>query len=285
MDTRFRVGTRAGSNLLKVFFLNLNIESLIALGNIGPQLESHLKTAGESLTMATHGHILEQVQQKLHSSRQKYVDALSFDKIGDDTWVISLDHPAMWIEEGIPPGTEMIDWLLGPGRSGKGKNIKTAKDGSRYRSIPLQHNKGPTQSTPKGTSLTDMLKQAMKERKIPYGGIEKDATGKPKIGLLHSFDVKKLDNGKTVPLGRSGKSMLQGVRVYQKPVKDKNGNTSVKKAILTFRTVSSKAKGTGAWVHTGFEAKHFLDDAYSWALSQWESKIVPDLLDKVFSEF
>ncbi len=268
-----------------MFFLNLNIQSLIALGQIGPQLESHLKTAGEALTMATHGHILEEVQQKLHSSRQKYVDALSFSKVGDDTWVISLDYPAMWIEEGIPPNTEMIDWLLGPGRSGKGKNIKTAKDGSRYRSIPLQHNKGPTASTPKQNSLTDMLKSAMKERKIPYGGIEKDSSGKPKVGLLHSFDVKSLKNGKTVPLGRSGKSMLQGVRVYQKPVTDKQGNTSVKKAIMTFRTVSTKQKGTGAWVHPGFEAKHFLDEAYEWALKQWSDRIVPDLLDKVAGEF
>ncbi len=285
MVIRFLLVIQAGSNLPYMFFLNLNIESLIALGNIGPALEQHLKQAGEALTVSTHGHIVEQAQQKLHSSRQKYVDALSFTKIGDDAWVISLDPSAMWIEEGIPPGTEMIDWLLGPGRNGKGKGIKTAKDGSRYRSIPLQQNKGPTQSTPKQNSLTDMLKTAMKERKIPYGGIEKDASGKPKVGLLHSFDVSKLANGKTVPKGRSGASMLQGVRVYQKPVKDKQGNTSVKKAIMTFRTVSTKQKGTGAWVHPGVEAKHFLDEAYEWALKQWSEKIVPDLLDKVVGEF
>ncbi len=267
-----------------MFFLNLDISSLVALGNIGPALERQLKEAGEALVVASHGHILEQAQQKLHTSRQKYVDALSFSKIGDDAWVISLANDAMWIEEGIPPGTEMIDWLLGPGRKGKGKGVKTAKDGSKYRAIPLQQNKGPTQSTPKQQSLTDMLKTAMKERKIPYGGIEKDASGKPKTGLLHSFDVTKLNNGKTIPLGRSGKSMLQGVRVYQKPVTDNKGNTSVKKAIMTFRTVSSKAKGSGAWVHPGMEAKHFMDEAYEWALKQWSERIAPDLLDKVTDE-
>lgn len=240
-----------------------------------------MKDAGKALTMATHGHIIEGATQKLHTSRQKYIDALSFSQVDDDTWVVSLAPEAMWIEEGIPPNTEMIDWLLKPGRSGKSTGqIKTAKDGSRYRSIPLQHNKGPTQQTQKSNSLTDMLKSSMKERKIPYGGVEKDSMGKPKIGLLHSFDVKQDAKGQKVPLGRSGKSMLQGVRVYQKPVTDKSGNTTVKKAIMTFRTVSSKQKGTGAWVHPGMEAKHFMDEAYEWALNQWEQVIAPDLLSK-----
>ena len=266
-----------------MFFINLNIESIVALGNIGPTMERAMKEAGKALAASTHGHIVEEAQQKLHSSRQKYIDALSFNQIDDDTWVVSLGPEAMWIEEGIPPGTEMIDMLLKPGRNAKGpSNIKTAKDGSKYRSIPFEHNKGPTQQTPKQTSLTNMLKSAMKERHIPYGGLEKDSMGKPKTGLLHSFNVSHDAKGNKVPLGRlSGKPLLHGVRIYQKPVTDAKGNTSVKKAIMTFRTVSSKHKGSGAWVHPGVEAKHFIDEAYEWALRAWETTIVPDLLAKV----
>ncbi len=258
---------------------------MIALGDIGPALERHLKDAGNSLVMATHGHILEEAQSKLHSSRQKYIDAISFSQVDQDTWVISLDNSAMWIEEGIPPNTSMVDWLLGTGRGGKGKPAKTAKDGSKYRVIPLTQNKAPTQSTPKQKSLTDMLKQGMKEKGIQFGGIEKDAAGKPKLGTLHSFDIKKLANGKSVPLGKSGASMLQGVRVSQHKVSDGKGGSSVKKAITTFRVVSSKHKGTDRWVHPGVEPKKFMDEAYNWAMAQWADRIVPDLLEKVSNEF
>ena len=262
-----------------MFWVNLNIQSLVDLGEKGPEIEAALREAGSALAAATHGHIVEQAQSKLHTSRQKYVDALSFQQVDQDTWVVALDPSANWIEDGIPPGTEMIDWLLKP-KNGKAGSVKTAKDGSKYRSIPLQQNKGPTQQTEKQKSLTDMLRGAMKERGIPYGGLEKDGSGKPKQGLLHSFDVNKTKTGQ-VPLGRSGVSMLQGVRVYQKPVTDAKGKTSVKKLITTFRTVSSKQKGTGAWVHPGMEAKHFMDEAAEWALNQWTTKVVPSVLDKV----
>ena len=196
-----------------------------------------------------------------------------------DTWVISLDPSAMWIEEGIKPGTSMVDWMLNGG-----KPPKKSKAGDLYKVIPLQHNKAPSQSTPKQQSLTDMLRAGMKERGIQYGGLEKDETGKPKLGTLHSFDIKSV-KGKNVPLGKSGVSMLQGVRVIQKEVTNKQGVTSVKKGIYTFRVVSSKHKGTDRWLHGGTEARLFMDQAYLWALAQWTEKIVPDLLDKVANEF
>lgn len=251
-----------------------------------PTVEREMKDAVRRLTTATHGHILEEAQNKLRSSRQKFVDALSFEQVNDETWLIKLDPTAFFIEEGLPPNHEMIDDLLKQGRPNKGRDagapkgdIKTAKDGSRYRVIPFQHNKGPTQQTPKQTSLTDMVKSEMKSRGIPYGKIEKDVGGQPKTGLLHKFDVNT--QKQKVPVSKSGISLLQGVRVYQTKVKDKQGKDTVKRGIFTFRIVSSKHKGTGKWVHPGVEARKFMDEGFSWAVKEWEQKIAPEILSRI----
>src|SRR6185369_6175367 len=105
--------------------------------------------------------------------------------------------------------------------------------------------------------LTDTIKAEMRRRKIPYGNLEKGADGQPKTGLLHSFDIMKAPNktgegpgqGKgpvgKVRQGPTGIPFLQNIRVYQKSVTDKKtGKSSVSKSIMTFRTVSSKQKGT-----------------------------------------
>jgi hypothetical protein len=267
--------------------INLEIDQLLSLdGSVRAAAEKAMATAAQSLAAATHGHIVEQVQQKLHSTRQKYLDHLNFKQVGKDTWIISLEPSAFFIEEGMPQH-EMIDSLLGTGRGKKGSTAKTSKDGSRYKVIPFEHNKGPTGQTAKQTSLTDSIKKSMSQLKIPYGKLERDASGKPKTGLLHSFDILKKPNsmgGGDVEKGKhSGISLLQGVRVYQNQVKDKSGVTGVKRSIMTFRTVSSKMKGSGRWVHPGLQPRKFMDEAFSWALGQWERKIAPEIL-KQFSQ-
>lgn len=273
-----------------MFFLNLDLSPIMKIEDqMKPAVEAAMKDAVRRLTTATHGHILEEVQNKLKSTRQKYIDALAFEQVSDDTWIIKLDPSAFFIEEGVSPGHEMIDDLLKQGRPTKGKDagapkgeIKTAKDGSRYRVIPFEHNKGPSQQTPKQTSLTDMIRTEMKARKIPYGGIEKDAGGQPKVGMLHSFSVNT--QKQKVPVSKSGISLLQGVRVYQTKVKDAQGKDKVKKGIFTFRIVSSKHKGTGKWIHPGIEARKFIDEAFKWAVNEWETKIAPEVLNAVSSQ-
>ncbi len=272
-----------------MFYLNLEIESLLSIGDsLKPVVEKAMKDAAQKLTMATHGHILEEVQSKLKSTRQKYIDALSFEEVGDNAWIISLDPSAFFIEEGMPQH-EMIDDLLKQGRPNKSKSegsarggIKTAKDGSRYRAIPFQQNKTPTSQTPMQTSLTGMVKAEMKARGISYGKIEKNSNGEAKTGLLHSFDVVSRGKGaQPVPVSRVGIPLLQGVRVYQSKVKDKAGKEVTKKGIFTFRMVSSKMRGSGRWVHPGIAAKKFMDDAFGWAIHHWETVIAPSVVDEV----
>jgi hypothetical protein len=268
-------------------YLNVDLSSILNLTKeLEPQVRKAFEEAGRDLSMQAHAHLLENVQQKLHSTREKYVEALSFKQVSNDTWIISLDKSAIWIEEGMPEH-EMIDDLL------KSPKAKTAKDGSKYMVIPFQHNKGQTSQTQAGTDLTNTIKSEMQKRKIPYGKLETDSEGKPKTGLLHSFDILK-NPPKTsegpgqgrgplgvVRQGPTGIPFLQGVRVYQKEVKGAGGKSSVKKSIMTFRIVSSKHKGTGRWVHPGIPAKNFFDEAADWALKEWEQHIAPKILEKV----
>ncbi len=252
-----------------------------------PKAQEVFSDAMRDLSAQAHAHLLEQVQSKLHSTRQKYIDALRFEQVEDGAWLITLEPSALWIEEGIPANREMIDDLL------KSKKAKMSKDGSRYLSVPMQHNKGPSQQTPAQQDLTATLKSELKRRNIPYGKIEKDSAGNPKVGLLHKFDIRhgpmKTAHGPgqgkgligQVRQGSSGIPFLQGVRVYQKPVKDKTGKTSVQRSIMTFRTVSSKQKGSGKWVHPGLTPKHFFEETADWALQEWERRIKDKVLDSL----
>lgn len=266
-----------------MIYLNLDLSDLLSLRDIESTASEQGRKAMQDLVIQTEAHIIEEVQAKLHSTREKYLKALHVEQIDADAWSIILDPDAMWIEEGMDEH-EMIDDLL------KSSSAKTAADGSKYLSVPFEHKKGPTQSTQAQQDLTNTIKQEMKSRGIPWGGLEKDVSGKAKRGLIHSFDIM------TAPLktsegpgqghgpigsprqGPTGIPFLAGVRVYQKGVRGKSGEEKMVKSVVTFRTASSKMKGSGRWVHPGLEAKLFLDEAAEWALKQWESKIRDQLI-------
>jgi hypothetical protein len=270
-----------------MIYVHFDLSEILDLVNIKEKVEAAAKDAIRDLSAQAHAHLIEQVQSKLHSTRQKYLDALSIQQVDDNTWLINLDSKAMWIEEGIEANKEMIDDLL------KSPKAKTAKDGSKYAVIPFQHNKGPTSQTPAQKSLTDTVKEEFKRRKIPYGKVETDGAGNPKKGLLHSFDIRhaplktanKPGQGKgpigSVMQGPTGIPFLKGIRVYQKETKDHAGNVKIQKAIMTFRVVSSKHKGTGRWVHPGLDPKKFLDETADWALRQWEDKVKQKVLESI----
>lgn len=258
-------------------------------GKIAEQFVPALQAGIAKLSAQTHAHIMEKVNNSLHSSRQKYVDALKYNQINENTYMIVLEREAWWIEDGIKEGTEMIDYLLRQANPNS-KPPKKAKDGSTYRVIPFQHKRGPTSSTPTQQELTGVIRKELQKRGIPYGNLEMGPDGKPKIGKLHSFDIKDKPKktgegvgqgwgkiGET-KVGATGIPFLQGVNVYQTKVKGKDGSESVQRQIMTFRVVSSKMKGTGRWVHPGTPPRNFLNEAYEWALKEWSTAILPDIL-------
>lgn len=262
--------------------------------------------AGEDLADQTHLHIKQQVAEKLNTRREMYEAALSKPtQIRPGHWDITLDRSAIWIEEGMEPHS-MVDDLLRTG-------ARTAKDGSRYKVIPFDQGKGGDTVGAARRELNLAVRAELKKRNIPYTGIERDAGGKPKEGMLHKFDI--LD-APLRPAGTEGKHgwgkgavgqvmqgpnefggsgggtpLLAGVRIYQTalfkkddagnlvPDLDKKGQQRAKRGIVTFRVVSSKHKGT-KWNYPGIEGGHFFEDAERWVSHEWENTILPELLKR-----
>jgi hypothetical protein len=262
--------------------LDLDLRAILDLQQeLKPQLLDQLQKAAKDLALQSHAHLLENVQSKLHSSREKYLAALDFKQVSDDTWIINLGQEALWIEEGMEEHSMLPDLLASP-------KAKMSADGSRYICVPFEHNKGPSRQTQAQNDLTSTIKAEMKARKIPYGNLEKDANGNTKTGLLHKFDIAapmKTSEGPGQghgPIGAprqgsTGIPFLQNVRVYQKEIKDAStGKSAYKKSIMTFRVASSKHPDK--WRHPGVEARHLMDETAEWALQQWETKIAPSIL-------
>jgi hypothetical protein len=284
--------------------LNMDLGDILALeSTMLKTIKDALHDAGKDLSTQAHAHLVEEVNKNLHSSRDKYLDALKWQEVSSDTWVISLDAKAMWIEEGMEQHSMLEDLL-------SGKAVKTAKDGSRYVIVPFKHNKGPSQFNPATASgdLTETIKKELKARKIPYGGLEMDSAGKPKLGLLHKLDITKLPTKVSegvyqgsgpigqVRQGPTGIPYLQGIRIYQgttgiplkpggtsldKGAGSKLGSPKVQKSIMTFRVASSKHMGTGRWNHPGLEPKHLFEATEAWAMELMATKIGPETINRI----
>ena len=262
----------------------------MALGaNLEGAAKAAIKEQGALLVAQTHAFIIERASQRLHTRRGMYVEALSHFQDGEGNFIISLNKKAVFIEDGMPAHS-LLDDLL------KSKKAKRAKDGSVYVVVPFELKKGPTQLTPAQISLSETLKSTMKKLKIPYGSLEKDANGTPKQGLLHRFDINdgppktqgpwggsSQGHGPlgAVQQGNTGIPFLQGVNVYQRETENPDGSKSVKKSIVTFRVASSKMKGSGKWDHPGLEPCGFFEEAVEWGQHQWDTEIVPAIIDQI----
>lgn len=224
------------------------------------EVEQDLNTAVANLAAITNAKVKEMAQKELHSTRQKYIDALSFAEISPGLWVVSLDESALWIEEGLPEHDMRPDLL---------KNAKMSKNGIQYKVIPFNHSVAPSTLTQPAQEAQAFIKANLKKQGIPFKKIEVNADGSPKVGKLHS----NLNFGG----GTQGKGTSQrgdGVNIYQ----NKTASGSIRRDVMTFRTVTSKSDGK--WQYPGLDPKLFLDRAYEEALSLWESEILPDVLKR-----
>lgn len=260
------------------------------------------KSVGD-LAKATQAHILELADQELSPSLKaifrgkedkKNIYLTTLDK---NTHVVTLTGSAYWIEEGIPPNTDMKtdQWLF------KSKSTKVSKSGHRYLIVPFEHSKAPSSQSGYEKNLTDRIKFELKAQNkirknnglpnIPWAGIETDKAGKPKEGMLHEFNFKG---------GRAKSSWssdpLERLRVYQAVEKDsqgkakltKSGRAKVSRSFMTFRTASENPKqnpDTGyspkdKFIHPGFTAKKFMDKSAEWAEQEFYNKILPEIFKK-----
>lgn len=261
----------------------VDYSALLSLQGIKEETELALSKAAEELALQTHAKILEYAQEDLKSLRSTYVEALKFQQISSNVWMISLDKSAMFIEEGLPAGFDMLPGLLNSPKAKVGKN-------GRYISVPFEQNPRPQDMANNAKELNQAVRKELKKQGVPYKKLERDEQGNPKLGLLHSFDFgtpKKTQNGPYQghgPVGqprqgKTGTPFLEGIRVYQKEIKTPKG-IEVKRAIMTFRTASENSDG---WKHPGLKPLHAFERASAWALSTWEDKIAGATIDMVIS--
>jgi hypothetical protein len=291
--------------------LDLDISKILDLGNDLKIFENELHRAAQLLAGQTHLHILESVQQKLHTRREIYIKNLAKPtEIQPGVFMITLGEDAGWIEDGMPPHSMVLDLL--------GDNPEVAKDGSRYRVIRFDHSKGgATQTSPAEQVLVSAIKTELKKMRIPWKGVERNGDGSPKSGVLHKIKMgtpdrppdtqsPNLTRDPNLPpnqhgyghgavgspmVGPTGIPFLKGLTVSQsplfdsdgKPKLDKKGKQMAGRTISTFRVVSSKHEGK-SWRYPGIEACSFFDEAVVWAEREWDQKMLPDLLKKLGTE-
>jgi hypothetical protein len=254
------------------------------------EAEQIVRTTAAALAAQTYGKAVELASEKLHSSKDTYMENLELKQVDENTWVVTLHPEAMWIEEGMDRH-EMIDNLLF-GKNGRQPYL--SKDGlSQYKVIPIKLNKAPTRSTQAAKQLQQVLKKEFADRKIPYGKIENGPDGKPLEGRLHKLDIMdrplKTADGVgqghgpigQVKQGMGGIPFLKGVNVLQKQLRGPTGALRGQKDIMTFRIVSTKQKGSGRWVHPGVQAAKIIDKTFDWASNEWERTIKPQMVEEL----
>lgn len=245
------------------------------LNNFAKEIVKDVEKSIGALTKDTHTHIKERAQNELHSFRAKYLESLSPpEQIDNFLWVITLNSDATWIEEGIPQPYDMKDGLLNTERPGSAGKVKTSKDGHKYRIVPMNQAKAPSEISPNTQGqeqmMIDKVRAELRKKGVPYKKLELDKNGSPRVGKLHSFDFNSPIQGK------GNTPQLHGVTIYQ--TKQKDG--SVKRSITTFRTVTDKDSQKDKWIHPPVEAKDFFKEAKGWAEKEFETKILPALVDK-----
>lgn len=229
------------------------------------EVEQDINRGIASVAAMTHAKVAEMAAEELNTTLKTLQDSLGFEEISQGVWVVSIDEKALWIEEGIEPNKDMKPDLLRGAR-------KTSKKGHKYRPIPFDYGKAPSQMSPQTEMLVAKIKQHLKKEKIPFKKIEKHADGKtPKLGKLHEFTI---DSER--PSARASTPALQNVSIYQ----SRTSTGNVRRDILTFRTVSESPASQGKWIHPGLTAKKFLDRAFEFAVNKWENEILPEILKK-----
>ncbi|CAK0741379.1 Phage protein [Azospirillaceae bacterium] len=230
------------------------------------EAERDIRKGVSTLARATHAHVKEEAQEKLHSSRRQFDENLRYEEVAEGIHVISVLEEGLFVEEGIKPGSDMKSdtWLL--------KYAKTNKKGEKYNVIPFEWSKAPSEMTQRSRELVEELKDNLKKQRVPFKAIERNARGSPRIGLLHEFNF-----GGEKP-GKGSTPVFDRVRISQQQEKNDEGKTFTKRTITTFRTV--KKNQEGKWLHPGLEAKKFLDEAEKWAIREWEEIILPEIFRK-----
>jgi hypothetical protein len=228
------------------------------LENMSDEMEEQLNQAVADLANATYANIVAKAQQDLNTTRKDYLKGLSFEQIGENSYMISLEGSfSNSLEQGSGPydikqksleSQKIIS--VGP-RTGQ-PWVQEGKNG-RYAHVPFEHQ--PYSKAPNTGDLGSairLMKAMNKQGTEQYlTSVFKDEFGKPMSGK--------------VATARSVIPNLDKITKFQKVYENKEtGSFSVKALYMTWRTISDNGP---SWTHPGFkgidafgEAEKFVEE-------------------------
>jgi hypothetical protein len=213
-----------------------------------------------NLARLTYNKAVEIASQRLHTTRQDYINALHLEEEAPGIFVVYLDPVMNHVEEGYPPFPMLPKLAQGP-------KSKVSKDGHRYVVIPLRQHTSPDKPTSgKSVDFAEALKEVVRERK--WKKVKEGIS--PKSGKYTT--VERVADQKGMPQHLRG---LTRVREYG----EKGAKRPISSAYYTFRTASEKQDPATHWYHPGYSGAKVFPDVFSWADSQLDI-IVSEIFGK-----
>ncbi len=204
------------------------------LENISAEVEATFKLAVAGLAQSAYSEVIRLANQRLKSTKQDYVNAVTFESVGENIYVITLNGKAANATEDGYGSFDMKPGLL------SGPNSKVTAKGTRFNTVPFSYQ--PNSNAPAGQKILDLrsaVKALIKDRGIDK--IIKNPSGEPKQGI-----VARLSN--------TGIKNLEGLVKIQKQY----GKTT-QSTYMTFRRVSSNSDAS-KWIHPGYQGARIFPD-------------------------
>lgn len=187
-------------------------------------------------------------QQSLHSTARDYVAGIQPVEVSNRVArVVLVGVMPNLVEHGMS-AFDLRTTLLGPGA----KNAKTAKDGSRYNTVPFGHGTpgsgGHNVGRPMPQSIHAVAKRLTPSVSRPEGGTQWG--GRIHHGMRMSSAARAILNTKEKPWhwGSTYLGMVKQQKTYAKATQNK---------FTSFRRISSNvSRGKQHWLHPGIRARN-----------------------------
>ncbi|RLG44961.1 MAG: hypothetical protein DRN81_03245 [Thermoproteota archaeon] len=228
------------------------------LDSLSPLLEKELNQAVGDVAAATYAEITATAQSDLSKTRQDYLKGLSFNKLGENAFLITLDGEwANMLEEGFP-SYNLTEKLLKSNktvevgrRSGMPwvQDSKGEEDPHKYAYVPFQRQ--PMSKDPKVKDMGDAIKEMMavnaQGRNQKLTSVFKDTGGNPLEGK--------------VATAKSDNPLVDGLVKYQKTYQnEKTGKNTTQSIYMNYRCISD-GQDVSPWIHPGFSGLNAFDKA------------------------
>ena len=236
----------------KEFIVSIEAEKLGKdLEDISKSVKDELDQAIENLANIAYANIVSKAQKELSSTKKTYLENLSFDKIGEDSYLITLKgtwpskiedgYAAYSVREVLLKSTKTVDVGTRTGLPW----VQQGQKGQKFAFVPFEHK--PFSKAPQNADLASAIRKMdaynRQGKKQKVTRIFKDNQGNPLQGKVATVksDIKKLNN----------LTKFQHIHI------SKTGKQSVQSLYLTWRTISELGKD---WTHPGFKGlKAFLE--------------------------